>query len=188
MSCPICLTTMKRPTTLNCDHQFCRACIGKWKQEKNQCPLCREQIQIPHTYKLRPRNNSRTVRDSNSENDLPDDLPDDYWFNLFLLNQEFLNEERRTRRSTNALRYRFIAEDIKYYSKQLSLARQREDYIHIQVKYIDQVMKIVQYNKALILNNTRVKEIIHEKINMWLQHNELAVREKAHQWKFILEN
>lgn len=183
MSCPICLTTMKVSTTLNCQHKFCRTCIRKWKQEKNQCPLCREDIHKPHTYNLRPRRETRP-----EDNTHVQDLPDDYWFNLFLLNQEFLNEQRRTRSSTNALRYRFIAENIKYYSKQLTLARQQDNYIHIQVSYIDQVMKIVQHNKSIILNNNRVKQIIYDKINQWQAHNEPFVRDKAQQWKFILEN
>lgn len=184
MSCPICLTHMKQPTKLGCEHQFCRTCIHKWKQEKNHCPLCRVPIQKPHTYNLRPR------RESNIELNLIDEhnLPYDFHFNQFLLDQDFLNQERSTRRSTNRLRYRFIAEEIKYYSKQLSLARERDDALTIQVSYIDHVIKVVQHNKSLLKNNHRVVNIIREKLNTWLNHDKQYVREKAIQWKFILEN
>ena len=184
MSCPICLTHIKQPTKLGCEHQFCRTCIHKWKQEKNQCPLCRVAIQKPHTYNLRPR------RESNIELNLidRDNLPDDFHFNQFLLDHNYINEERSTRTSTNRLRYRYIAEEIKYYSKQLSLARDRDDALSIQVSYIDHVIKVVQHNKSLLKKNHRVAAIIREKIHVWLNHEKQYVREKAIQWKFILEN
>jgi hypothetical protein len=184
MSCPICLTDIKRPTKLSCEHQFCHTCINKWKKEKNQCPLCRIPIQKPHTYNLRPR------RESNIELNLidRDNLPDDFHFNQFLLDLDYINEERSTRTSTNRLRFRFIAEEIKYYSKQLSLARDREDALAIQVSYIDHIIKVVQHNKSLLKKNHRVATIIREKIHVWLNHEKQYVREKAIQWKFILEN
>ena len=184
MSCPICLTHIKRLTKLSCEHQFCHTCIHKWKKEKNQCPLCRVPIQKPHTYNLRPR------RELNIELNLidEDNLPDDFHFNEFLLEQDFINEERSTRRSTGRLRFRFIAEEIKYYSKQLSLARERDDALAIQLSYIDHVIKVVQHNKSLLKNSRRVVNAIHEKLHLWLNHEEQYVREKAGQWKFILEN
>ena len=184
MSCPICLTHMKQLTKLGCEHQFCRTCIDKWKKEKNQCPLCREPIQKPHTYNLRPR------RESNIEPDIIDEtnLPDDFHFNQFLLDYDYINEERSTRRSTNRIRYRFIAEEIKYYSKQLNLSRERDDAVTIQVSYIDHVMKVVQHNKTLLKKNRTVVNVIREKLQLWLNHENQYVREKAQQWKFILEN
>ena len=182
MSCPICLTHIKRPTKLGCEHKFCYTCIHKWKQEKNQCPLCRIAIQKPHTYNLRPR------RESNIELNLidEDNLPDDFHFNQFLLDHNYINEERSTRTSTNRLRYRYIAEEIKYYSKQLTLSRDRDDALTIQVSYIDHIIKVVQHNKSLLKKNRRVVNIIREKLNTWLNHEKQYVREKAQQWKFIL--
>jgi len=184
MSCPICLTHIKRPTKLSCEHQFCHICIHKWKKEKNQCPLCRVPIQKPHTYNLRPR------RESNIELNVIDEenVPDDEEFNQFLLDLDYINEERSTRTSTDRLRFRFIAEEIKYYSKQLSLARERDDALAIQVSYIDHIIKVVQHNKSLLKKNRRVATIIREKIHIWLNHDKQYVREKAIQWKFILEN
>ena len=112
------------------------------EKEKNQCPLCRIPIQKPHTYNLRPRQESNLIDEDN--------LPDDFHFNQFLLNQELINEQRITRTSTDRLRFRFIAEEIKYYSKQLSLARERDDVLTIQVSYIDHVIKVVKHNKSLL--------------------------------------
>tara|TARA_A100001015_G_scaffold265498_1_gene313925 strand:- start:8503 stop:9069 length:567 start_codon:yes stop_codon:yes gene_type:complete len=188
MSCPICLTDVKQLTKLSCKHQFCHTCINKWKKEKNQCPLCRIPIQKPHTYNLRPRrqSNLRPRRQSNLIDE--DNLPDDFHFNQFLLNQELINEQRITRTSTDRLRFRFIAEEIKYYSKQLSLARERDDVLTIQVSYIDHVIKVVKHNKSLLKKNRRVARIIREKIHFWLNHDKEYVREKAREWKFILEN
>lgn len=181
MSCSICLTEMKQPTKLGCEHKFCHKCIDKWKKENNQCPLCRTPIQKPHTYNLRPR------RETHIESNLIEEhnLPDDFHFNQFLLDQDF--EERSTRTSTNRLRFRFIAEEIKYYSKQLTVARERDDAIAIQVSFIDHVIKVVQHNKYL-LKNHRVATIIREKLHSWLNHEKQYVREKAIQWKFMLEN
>ena len=46
-------------------------------------------------------------RESNMELNLidRDNLPDDFHFNQFLLDQDFINEERSTRTSTNRLRF-----------------------------------------------------------------------------------
>ena len=45
LECPICLELLFAPVALNCSHNFCQHCIGKWRKEKNTCPSCRELIQ-----------------------------------------------------------------------------------------------------------------------------------------------
>ena len=45
LECPICLELLFAPVALNCTHNFCQHCIGKWRKEKSTCPSCRELIQ-----------------------------------------------------------------------------------------------------------------------------------------------
>ena len=56
------------------------------------------------------------------------------------------------------------------------------------ISYINHIMKVVQHNKSLLKKNRRVINVIREKIHEWLNHDKQYVREKAGQWKFILEN
>lgn len=42
--CGICLQLFSDPTTLSCNHTFCRSCINNWKNKNNTCPLCRKYI------------------------------------------------------------------------------------------------------------------------------------------------
>ncbi|KYO21512.1 hypothetical protein Y1Q_0001699 [Alligator mississippiensis] len=50
IKCPICLEYLTDPVTLECGHNFCRACIGdyceKWEEHESlECPVCRAKIQ-----------------------------------------------------------------------------------------------------------------------------------------------
>jgi len=42
-ACPVCLRLVIQPTTLNCGHTSCRACLAQWyfNSKKKECPLCR---------------------------------------------------------------------------------------------------------------------------------------------------
>ncbi|KAM4836867.1 tripartite motif-containing protein 75-like [Thomomys bottae] len=49
--CPICLEDLKDPVTIECGHNFCRACIQQsWEnlQEMFPCPVCRHQNEEGH--------------------------------------------------------------------------------------------------------------------------------------------
>ena len=40
--CPICLDVMEEPRKFSgCDHHFCKACIEKWMEDEDTCPVCR---------------------------------------------------------------------------------------------------------------------------------------------------
>jgi len=43
--CPICMENITDGITLNCNHQFCDGCITRWRQTRNNCPLCRSEIE-----------------------------------------------------------------------------------------------------------------------------------------------
>lgn len=44
--CPICYDTMKddNSSTMNCSHSFHTACIDRWLEESDTCPMCRAYI------------------------------------------------------------------------------------------------------------------------------------------------
>ena len=43
MNCPICLNFTKKQIKLECNHEFCFACIKKWiLYKKSNCPMCRQ--------------------------------------------------------------------------------------------------------------------------------------------------
>ncbi|XP_044840036.1 E3 ubiquitin-protein ligase TRIM41-like [Mauremys mutica] len=47
-TCPICLEYFKDPVTIDCGHNFCRACIAQCWEGSNtdvSCPQCRETVQ-----------------------------------------------------------------------------------------------------------------------------------------------
>lgn len=55
MECTICTDAIAsaRATTLVCGHIFHQACIGKWLERANTCPLCRADVHPPrarHAY------------------------------------------------------------------------------------------------------------------------------------------
>jgi hypothetical protein len=56
--CPICFeeVTSKTSTTTRCKHVFHKACLERWTEENNTCPMCRATIkERPTTGQLRPR-------------------------------------------------------------------------------------------------------------------------------------
>ncbi|KAG6923412.1 tripartite motif-containing 27 [Chelydra serpentina] len=47
-TCPVCLEYFTEPVTLECGHNFCRACIAQCWQGSDtatSCPQCRETVQ-----------------------------------------------------------------------------------------------------------------------------------------------
>jgi hypothetical protein len=40
INCSICLSKYENPSTLPCSHTFCRECIDKAIETKEQCPIC----------------------------------------------------------------------------------------------------------------------------------------------------
>uniref|UniRef100_A0A8C8S0C0 Uncharacterized protein n=1 Tax=Pelusios castaneus TaxID=367368 RepID=A0A8C8S0C0_9SAUR len=59
-SCPICLEYFKDPVVLDCDHNFCRACITQcWEGSQTlSCPQCRQTCPEKN---LRPNRQLRTI-------------------------------------------------------------------------------------------------------------------------------
>ena len=53
--CPICYEKMTKETSTitSCKHMFHRKCLERWTEERQTCPLCRENIR-PTTGSLRP--------------------------------------------------------------------------------------------------------------------------------------
>lgn len=67
-TCAICLNDLEdlTPTyTLECKHQFHRACIVEWFKQKHTCPYCRREIFIQNESRIPPNPNEirRYVRD-----------------------------------------------------------------------------------------------------------------------------
>nr|CAD7203235.1 unnamed protein product [Timema douglasi] len=44
LQCSICNELFVNAVTLHCMHTFCEYCISKWKEKKNDCPVCRSKI------------------------------------------------------------------------------------------------------------------------------------------------
>ena len=44
LDCSICNDIFENPFVINCGHTFCEKCINKWREEKDDCPLCRSDI------------------------------------------------------------------------------------------------------------------------------------------------
>jgi len=44
--CPICIDKAKNPYPLVCDHSFCGSCLDKWKENHDNCPLCRQPLEV----------------------------------------------------------------------------------------------------------------------------------------------
>lgn len=44
LTCIVCQELFVRAVNLNCSHTFCLYCIEQWKQQHNDCPICRQQI------------------------------------------------------------------------------------------------------------------------------------------------
>ncbi|KAM9316898.1 E3 ubiquitin-protein ligase RNF8 [Gastrophryne carolinensis] len=51
LQCIICSEHFIEAVTLNCAHSFCAFCIQAWRQRKDECPICRQQI-TSHTRSL----------------------------------------------------------------------------------------------------------------------------------------
>jgi len=43
-SCPICHDEYATPVLLQCQHIFCEACVAKWFDREQTCPLCRAKL------------------------------------------------------------------------------------------------------------------------------------------------
>ncbi|ORY42109.1 hypothetical protein LY90DRAFT_671938 [Neocallimastix californiae] len=50
--CTLCLEFCKDISVTNCGHVFCWNCICEWCQKKNECPLCRQHIQLSQLYRI----------------------------------------------------------------------------------------------------------------------------------------
>jgi len=50
--CTLCLEFCKDISVTNCGHVFCWKCICEWCQKKNECPLCRQHIQLSQLYRI----------------------------------------------------------------------------------------------------------------------------------------
>lgn len=50
--CTLCLELCKDISVTNCGHVFCWNCICEWCQKKNECPLCRQNIQLSQLYRI----------------------------------------------------------------------------------------------------------------------------------------
>uniref|UniRef100_A0A8C8SJ62 RING-type domain-containing protein n=1 Tax=Pelusios castaneus TaxID=367368 RepID=A0A8C8SJ62_9SAUR len=59
-SCPICLEYFKDPVVLDCDHNFCKACISQcWEGSQTlSCPQCRQTCPEKN---LRPNRQLRNI-------------------------------------------------------------------------------------------------------------------------------
>ncbi|XP_077407433.1 E3 ubiquitin-protein ligase TRIM35-like [Vanacampus margaritifer] len=46
LQCPTCLEIFKDPVILPCSHNFCRACLQQWREQKGDrtCPICRTEF------------------------------------------------------------------------------------------------------------------------------------------------
>ena len=42
--CVICVNPLINKRVLECGHEFCIKCTNKWKNIKNNCPICRKNI------------------------------------------------------------------------------------------------------------------------------------------------
>ncbi|XP_045466432.1 E3 ubiquitin-protein ligase CHFR-like isoform X2 [Harmonia axyridis] len=45
LECSICQELYIEATTLNCAHSFCSSCIGRWRWQRDDCPMCRRPIE-----------------------------------------------------------------------------------------------------------------------------------------------
>lgn len=45
LQCIICSELFIEAVILNCAHSFCRFCIQSWRKKKDECPICRREIQ-----------------------------------------------------------------------------------------------------------------------------------------------
>jgi len=50
--CTLCLEFCKDISVTNCGHVFCWKCICEWCQKKNECPLCRQHIELSQLYRI----------------------------------------------------------------------------------------------------------------------------------------
>jgi len=47
LECSVCLETLNKPMTVSpCMHSFCKACIEEYRKFNNNCPMCRQTIDV----------------------------------------------------------------------------------------------------------------------------------------------
>ena len=57
LSCNICTEILtEAKAVLDCDHFFCLACIKKWAEIENTCPLCKKRFSCIKERRLKRRN------------------------------------------------------------------------------------------------------------------------------------
>jgi len=44
--CTICQEVFEDPKRTNCGHTFCLNCLLEWNKKNNQCPICRQKINV----------------------------------------------------------------------------------------------------------------------------------------------
>eukprot|EP00741_Cyanophora_paradoxa_P004198 tig00000788_g4078.t1 len=64
LDCAVCLEQLRQPSTLSCNHTFCRECIlalpgvreavGRGEEAPTACPLCRRQVRVPREVPVNP--------------------------------------------------------------------------------------------------------------------------------------
>ncbi|XP_034241455.1 ERC protein 2-like isoform X2 [Thrips palmi] len=48
LQCSICNELLVAAVTINCAHSFCKHCLGEWKKQRAECPMCRMPITAEH--------------------------------------------------------------------------------------------------------------------------------------------
>ena len=61
-TCPICIDKVKFPYPLVCKHSFCGSCLDKWKENQDNCPLCRQLLEVINLRTTRSKSFRYTVQ------------------------------------------------------------------------------------------------------------------------------